>query len=188
MLAVIDLAVLDTVHDRTGLVAIFAHMEQDRGIEPVDVLGRHDAGIGAKRLLHQVVHCVRVERTVVVAEKEERGSLDHAEGFVAGCGVARPVGQEPHEGLGEKAGDAHRDLGLIAGHEDQDGELLVLLGGQGGQRIVEPRTRPGGHQDRNHCRNLGVHQVFEANRSKVRDPCCSGGKCACNCLSKVILL
>ena len=122
------------------------------------------------------MHGIGVEGTVVVAEEEERGALDHAEGFVAGCGVARLAGQEAHEGLGEEATDANRHIGLIPGDEDQDGELLVLLGGQGGQRILEPWIRPGGHQDRNHCRNLGLHQVSEANRSKVPDPCCLGGK------------
>ena len=47
------------------------------------------------------------ECDVVVEEKEERCSLDHAEGFVAGGGVPRPIGQETDEGLGEKAADTH---------------------------------------------------------------------------------
>ena len=48
VLAVVHLAVLDAIHDRSGLVAVFAHVEQDRRVEPVDVLGRHDTGIGAE--------------------------------------------------------------------------------------------------------------------------------------------
>ena len=54
----------------------------------------------------------------------------------------------------------------VAGDQDQDRELLVVLGRQGGQRLLQPGTRPGGHHDRHDRRYLGVHQVLEANRSR----------------------
>ena len=90
----------------------------------------------------------------------------------------RPVIDPAHPGIEMYAHDL----------QDQDRELLVLLGGQGGQRFLQPRILAGGHHDRHDCGNLGVHQVLEANRSGSGNPVLSEGKNACNCLTKVIPL
>ena len=115
------------------------------------------------------MHHVGVEGAVVVAEEEERGALDHAQRLVAGRGVARPAGQQAHEGIGQDPAHPCRRVGSVAGDQDQDRELLVVLAGQGDQRLFQPWTRPGGHNDRDHCRYLGVHQVLEANRFRSAD-------------------
>ena len=192
VLAVIDFSLQDPVHHRTRLVAAHADVEEDARIVPVDELGGHDAGVGPERLLHQLVDGVRIERHVVVAQQVERGALDHTERLVRRRGVARAPGEVAHEGIGEDPPHPLGDFGALPTRgEDQDRELLVVLGRQGRQRLVEPRARVGRDHDGDHGRHLGVHKVPEAIRSLI----CLRGRLtgtkstpnACYCLTVMIL-
>ena len=141
-----------------------------RGSSQLHELRGHDAGVGAERLLDQLVHGVGVQRHVVVAEQEERRPLHHAERLVGRGGVAGPPRQVAHEGVGQDAGHPLGDLGIVlAGRQDEDGELLVVLGRQGGERLFEPGPGLGRDHDGDHGRHLGVHQGAEAIRSGI-DP------------------
>ena len=51
---------------------------------------------------------------------------------------------------------------VVAGRQDQDGELLVVLRGQRGKRLFEPGPGVGRDHDGDHGRHLGVHQGAEA--------------------------
>ena len=77
LLAVIDLARLDSfVHDPES-VAGLTDVQQDHGVVVGDDLRRDDASVRSKRRLDHHLHRVVFEAYVVVAEEEERGSLDH---------------------------------------------------------------------------------------------------------------
>ena len=168
VLAMVDLALDDPVDDCAGLVAAHPDVQQDGRVVPVDELRGHHAGVRAERLLHQLVHDVRLERHVVMAQQEERRPLHHAQRFVGGGRIAGPAGQVAHEGVGQDAPDPLRHLGaLVAGREDQDGKLLVVLRRQGGEGLLEPGPGIGGDQDGDHGRHLGVHQGAEAIRSGI---------------------
>ena len=132
--------------------------------------GRHHAGVGAERLLDQLVHRVGVERDVVVQEEEEGGALHHAQSLVGGRGVAGVARQVAHEGIGEDPGHPLDDLGIVLpGRQDEDRELLVVLGRQGGKGLLEPGAGVRRDHDGDHGRHLGVHQGAEAIRSGI-DP------------------
>ncbi len=106
---------------------------------------------------------------VVVEEQVEGGTLDHAQDLVRGGAVGGTARQVADERVGEQAGDPLGDLGrVLTGGEDQDRELVVVLGGEGGEGLFEPWARLGGHHDGDHGGHLGVHQVPEAIRSARR--------------------
>ena len=77
VLAVVDLAGLDPVDDRSPLVHGHPDMDQPLGVVPADHLGRDDAGVGTEGLLHQQVDGVGEEGHVVVAQQEVVGPVDH---------------------------------------------------------------------------------------------------------------
>ena len=101
-------------------------------------------------------------------EQEERRSLHHAEGLVGRGGVAGAARQMPDEGVGEDPGHPFRDPGIVLpGRQDEDRQLLVVLGRQGGERLFEPGPGSGRDHDGDHGRHLGVHQGAEAIRSGI---------------------
>ena len=139
-----------------------------RGSSQLHELRRHHAGVGAERLLHQLVDGIGIERDVVVQEQEEGRSLHHAEGLVGGGGVAGVSRQVAHEGIGEDPGHPLRHLGIVLpGRQDEDRQLLVVLGRQRRKRLFEPGSGVGRDDDGDHGRHLGVHQGAEAIRSGI---------------------
>ena len=163
VLSVVDLALEDAVDDGSGLVAAHADVQEDVPVVPVDEFRRDDPRIGADRLFDQAMHAVRVQRDVVVAQQEERRALDHVESLVGGCGIPGPARQVPDECVGQDPGDPRPDGRLVlALGQDQDRQLRVVLRGQRRHRLVEPGAGVGRHDDRDHCRHLGVHEVHEA--------------------------
>ena len=168
VLPVVDLALEDAVHHGARLVATHADVEQDAGVVPVHELRGHHAGVGAERLLHQLVDGIGIERHVVVQEEEEGGALHHAERLVGRSGVAGVTGQVPDEGVGEHPAHPCRDLGIVLpGREDEDRHLLVVLGLQGQKGLFEPGSGSARHDDGDHGRHLGFHQGAEAIRSAI---------------------
>ncbi len=106
VLPVVDLALEDPVDDGPGLVTAHSDVQEDPRVVPVDEFRRDDPGVGAVRLFDQQVHAIGVQRDVVVAQQEERRTLDHAEGLVGGRGVPGPTGQVPDECVRQCSGDA----------------------------------------------------------------------------------
>ena len=119
VLAVVDLALEDAVHDGARLVAAHPDVQEDTGVVPVDELRGHHAGVGAERLLDQLVDRIGEQRHVVVAEQEEGRTLHHPEGLVGGRGVAGPPRQVPHEGVGEDPRHPFVDLGIVLAAVDR---------------------------------------------------------------------
>ncbi len=159
VLAMVDLTLEDPVDDGAGLVATHADVEQDARVVPVDELRRDDPGVGAERLLDQLVDGVAVQGHVVVAQQVEGGALDHAQRLVGGGGVAGAPGEMADEGVGEDPAHPLGDLrAVLARVEDQDRQLLVVLRRQGGERLFEPGSGVGRDHDGDHRRHLGVHQ------------------------------
>ena len=77
VLAVVDLAGLDPLDDRTTLVHGHPHVDQPLGVVPADHLGRDDPGVGPECLLHQQVDGIGEQGHVVMAEQEVVGPVDH---------------------------------------------------------------------------------------------------------------
>ena len=103
-----------------------------------------------------------------MAEQEEGGTLDHGQRLVGRCGVRGPVREVADERVRQDATDPPRHpVGVVARGEHQDRELLVVLGGQGGERLFEPGPGLGRDHDGDHGRHLGVHQGGEAIRSGI---------------------
>ena len=197
MLAVVDLALDDAVDDGTGLVAAHPDMQEDGGIVPVDELRGDDAGVGAEGLLDELVDGGRIEGHVVVAQQEEGGTLDHGQRLVGRCGVRGSVREVADERVRQDATDPlGHAVAVVARGEHQDRELLVVLGGQGGERLFEPGPGLGRDHDGDHGRHLGVHQGGEAIALCIGPLRHEGGPSgtklprltACYCLTNVILL
>ena len=165
VLPVVDLAVLDPVDHRSGLVAAHPDVKQDGRVVPIHELRRDDAGIGTERFLHHVVHHVVVEGTVVMAQQEEGRPLDHVQRGVGGGAVPEVAGELADEGVGQDPADPFGRVLAFSGGQDEHRKLLVVLPGQGGQGLLEPRAGIGGDHYGNHCRCLDVHQGHEAIRS-----------------------
>ncbi len=171
VLPVVELALSNAIHHGARLVATHPDVEEDAGVVPVDELRGHHPGVGAERLLDQLVHHIGVQRDVVVEEQEEGRSLHHAQGLVGGGGVPGSPRQPAHEGIGEHAGHPPHDLGIVLpGRQDEDRELLVILGRQRGKCLVEPGPGVRRDHDGDHGRHLGVHQGAEAIPFGI-DPC-----------------
>ena len=189
VLPVVDLPLEDAVDDGPCLVTAHPDVQEDPRIVPVDELGRDDPGVGAERLLDQAVDAVRVQGDVVVEEKEERRAFHHVQGFVRRLGVSRPTRQVPDERVGQGPSDPLRDGRLVlAERQDQDGQLRIVLCGQRRHRLVEPGAGVGRHDDRDHCRHLGVHEVEEASGSGFGSSGTELARGACNSLTTMILL
>ena len=110
---------------------------------------------------------VVVERHVVVAEAEEPAlTLDEPQHLVGGGSVAGIGAELADERLGQPIEDAPPDVGGAGvaadarRQQEQRVEVRVVLGGQRGEHLVEPRSRAVDDDDRHHRwreRGVGFH-------------------------------
>ena len=162
VLAVVDLVGVHTVDDCATLVDGHAHVDQAIGVAPAHDLRRHDAGVRAERLFHQEVDRVGKERDVVVAEHVVRGAVDHRADLVD-RGPEAAVLLEPADVCGRQYGCHPGGEVIVAGRvENQHRELPVVLGGERGQGLFEPRARVVGDDDGDDRRSQCFHQGSEA--------------------------
>ena len=168
VLPVVDLAFGDAIHDGARLVTGHADMEKDAPVVPVHELRGHHPGVGSERLLDHLVHRVVVQRDIVVEEQKERRTLHHGQRLVRCGGVTGVARQVPDEGVGQDPGHPVRHLGVVLpSGQDENRELLVVLGRQRGEGLFEPGPGVGRDHDGDHGRHLGVHQGAEAIRSGI---------------------
>ncbi len=162
VLAVVDLVGLHPLHHGSTLVRGHPDMEQPFGIVPADHLGRDDPGIGPERLLHHQVDGVGKQRHVVVAQEEVVGAVHHGPDLVDG-GAESPVVLEVSDvGGREDGGNTGSEVLLTPRVQDQHGELRIVLCGDRGERLLEPRTRIVGDDDSDDRRGQCFHQRSEA--------------------------
>ncbi len=162
VLTVVDLVGVDPLHHRTGLVHGHAHVDQALGVVPADHLGRHHPGVGPERLFDQQVDGVREQGDVVVAQQVVGRPVDHGAHLVDGGAEATVLLEPTHVGGGEDGGHP-RGYVLGTGRiQHQDRELRIVLRGQRGQRLFEPRTGIVGDDDGDDRRGQCVHQGSEA--------------------------
>ncbi|MEZ5266649.1 MAG: hypothetical protein R2755_33750 [Acidimicrobiales bacterium] len=127
VLLLVELVALTERERGTEAVGAHADGEERLGLIPAHELGADDAGVGAVGLLHQQAHGVGGQGHVVVAEQEERGTLDHRQGVVdrgAGAGVAL---EAAHIRLRSDLGDAMGRVAVTVGVEDEDRQVGVVL-------------------------------------------------------------
>jgi hypothetical protein len=164
VLPMVDLAHRQPFDHGARLVGAHPDVQEDERVVPAHEFRRDDAGVGPQRLLDHGGDGIAPRRDVVVAEQEEAGPLDHADGLVG----RRPEAgflQAADEGVGEDPADAGRRVLATPGHQHQDGQVGVVLLGQRGEGFFEPGPGIPGHDHRHHRRRLGVHQGAEAIRS-----------------------
>ena len=114
-----------------------------RRVVPRHQLRADDAGVRSVQLLDEHAHGVGVERHVVVAEAEEPAvALDQAQHLVGGRAEAGVGAELADEGVGQPGEDPPptrtSPSASTRGEQEQRVEVRVVLGGERGQRLVEP--------------------------------------------------
>ncbi len=179
MLALVVLALL---HVGGGMAdAVDGHPDglELAGVVPVGHLRADQTGVGTPGLLDEGGDRARAQGHVVVAEEQVAGPL-HGLQHLVGRGAEAGVDVDPaHEPA--RAGGGH-PLGRVlaaAGVDDQDGEVRVVLGREGAQALLEPRTGFVGHHDRDdggrgrtggRRRGVGGGFVHDPRRLAARSP------------------
>ena len=157
VLFLVQLARLDQGRLGRQLVHAGADRQQPLRTLPLDQLRADDAGVRPERFLHHHPHRVGREGDVVVAEHEVRRAL-HDRQHVVGRRREPPAPFRcPHVSTGQHAGHASGQAPTAAGVDDEDRQARVVLLGQAGQRLLEPRSRSARHDYGHHRRSAAGH-------------------------------
>ena len=185
VLLLVELPGLDQRHEHPGLVRTHAHGEQTEGVVPFDELRADDAGVRAEGLLDELADGRWLERDIVVEEAEEPRSLDEPQRLVGRRAEPGPLLEPAHICRGQMGGNGRGEVRISRrGVHDEDGQVRVVLGGQGGEQLVERGARVVGHQhsdDRRRRLRLGLHNglrlAAEPSPARALQPCAVDHKC-----------
>ena len=162
VLPVIDLVGVHTIDDRAALVDGHPDVDQPLGVVPAHDLRRDDPGVRPERLLDQEVDRVGQERDVVVAEEVVGGAVDHRADLVDRGPEASVLVEAAHVRGRQHRGHPGGEVAGAGRVEHEHRELPVILGGERGQGLFEPRARIVGDDDGDNRRSRCFHQGSEA--------------------------
>ncbi len=147
VLGLVELACFQQGQD--GAVAVGAHADaqQALGVGPRDHLRRGQPGVGTKGFLDQQADRVGRKGHVVVAEQIVGCPFDHVEDLVAGGPEAVPLGQATDVGARQDGRDSRSRVDDARRVHHQNGQVRIILSGDGRQAVLEPVTRVGGDDD-----------------------------------------